>query len=276
MSAVAGVSADDPRSLDDPRFARIPIRLLDELESGQLSFAGLALRVYLIGRTSHHTSRHQTTLAAMRDLVAWPWGDQKLRNELRDLEPDFRAESGQGRNRWVFHVQADDFGLNPAELHTDFTPETPSDFEVASNGAVPAEAANAAVMRARGEVQLHTGAAPQPSTAETSSAPGAALAQPGASRARDELSGQTPADAAAVKSADALTGADFTGRANNEEYTLTHEQRAAHSLATGTCIRCGSDHLTARYKARLPDGKEIAAYLCDEHAPPAPERAETR
>lgn len=236
---------------DDPRFARIPARLLEELEAGEITFAGFALRVYLIGRTNHHTGRHVTTLAALRDLLAWPWSDQKLRNELRDLEPDFHVERGQGRNRWTFHVLADDFGLDPAELQSDFTPETPSDFEVTSNGEGPAEAAIAAAMPARGASELQTGASPQPSTDETSLEPGVAQAEPGSSRARDEKAVQTPADAAA----------DEVGR--------RPEGRRLHGRERPTdrrCHKCRSSRMTVYYD-QDESGIEGGAYFCDRHAP---------
>jgi hypothetical protein len=136
---------------DDRRFARIPARLFDELEAGQITFAGLALRAFLIEKTNHRTGQYSTTLSALRDQVGWRQGDQQLRDELRALEPDFRVDSAQGRPRWTFLVQADDFGIEPAptssSLQGDFTLETPSHLKVTSNGHPGEEPANASAMR---------------------------------------------------------------------------------------------------------------------------------
>jgi hypothetical protein len=191
--------------------------------------------VYLIGRTNHHTSRHQTTLAALRDLVGWQWSDQALRNELRKLEPDFHVQRGQGRNRWSFHVRADDFGLDPESVQTDLTRETPSDFEVTSNGEGQAEAANVVAMRTQDGARLQTGAFPQPSRDETSSEGDSERAQLSHSEAA-----HTPQ----------------TGRPGGRERVTAIKK---------TCADCGSDRLTAYYSVH-------EAYLCDRHAPQAKEQ----
>lgn len=112
----------------DPRFARIPVRLLDQLQRGEISLAGFALRVYLIGRTNHHTLEFISTIAALRDALGWRTSDQHLRTECSRLEPDFDVQRRQGqRKAWIFRVKARDFGF-------DFKQEHPSDFEVTSNG----------------------------------------------------------------------------------------------------------------------------------------------
>jgi hypothetical protein len=101
-------------SLDDPRYARVPERLVAQLERGELRPAGLLLRVYLIRRANPYTREFATTLAALSDALHWPWSERHLRNEVHKLPPDVSVQAptpGQHAGVWVFRVEASDFGF---------------------------------------------------------------------------------------------------------------------------------------------------------------------
>jgi hypothetical protein len=76
----------------DPRWGKVPARFYDDLERGNITLAGFALRAYLIGRTNHKTGEYAATVASIKDAVQWRQSDQLLRNELRKLAPDFDVE----------------------------------------------------------------------------------------------------------------------------------------------------------------------------------------
>ncbi|MBA2360335.1 MAG: hypothetical protein H0V79_05225 [Actinobacteria bacterium] len=148
---------------DDPRWGKVPARFYDDLERGDITLDGFALRAYLIGRTNHHTGEYAATVSAIADAVQWRKSDQQLRNELKKLAPDFDVEVNQGRRRpWIFRVVAKDMGLPVAN----FKRETPSDFEVTSNGRESENVQNQHRYADSNPPRLQTGAAPTDADAD--------------------------------------------------------------------------------------------------------------
>src|SRR5262245_4817400 len=75
--------------MSDERWSRVPRRLHDALEAGEISAAGFLLRAFLIGKVNHRTGVYRATLADLHSATAWPWKREHLRRECQRLAPDF-------------------------------------------------------------------------------------------------------------------------------------------------------------------------------------------
>jgi hypothetical protein len=85
---------------EDRSWAKMPRRLIDDLERGNITFAGFALRAWLIGRTNHKTGEYAATVSTIRDAVQWPWKSDQRSRSASDSRPSCSI-SGLGRRSKV-------------------------------------------------------------------------------------------------------------------------------------------------------------------------------
>ena len=102
--AAGGTNRDDAGDT----FARVPVRLLDDVQAGRLPFAAVALFAFLHARRNLRTNVLVRTLSVLADETSYPHGHEQLRRELRALREagwiDFDVRPGQ-RRPWEITVR---------------------------------------------------------------------------------------------------------------------------------------------------------------------------
>jgi hypothetical protein len=172
------------------RFGRIPLRVADALEQGDIDLAEFALLCWFESRANHRKNPPEliATAARIMDAVAWEWSDETLRRKMIHLKDDewidYDVKPGS-RKPYVIRLLKSrvDGDLEPTstrpphELHIG----GPPDVELTSTRPVPEEPANPDSSRDRTSKPPPTPTTPQRQRQRADTEPKEQIAEAGES-----------------------------------------------------------------------------------------------